>query len=132
MVVGALGALGQQRVAAIGDAVDLASRIEAVTKAAAANVLISAATSVKRAQVRMQRRFRVALLGKREYDLYEVAAAHNERVVLDAPATAQKLMTLIRLLVLLVCRSAMTLQLGCGASCSRRWSHAHAYSPQHR
>lgn len=90
VVVGAVGAAGQQRVTAIGDAVNVASRIEAATKVTGTNLLISAATEREaRAQVQVQRRFRIALAGKRgEYDLYEVAAAHDERVVLYAPATA--------------------------------------------
>jgi len=79
-----VGAASQQRVTAIGDAVNVASRIEAATKSTGANLLISAATEREaRAQVQVQRRFRVALAGKRgEYDLYEVAAPHDERVVL--------------------------------------------------
>jgi adenylate cyclase len=44
VVVGAVGALGQQGVTAIGDAVNVASRIQATIKAAGASLLISAAT----------------------------------------------------------------------------------------
>jgi len=82
VVVGAVGAAGQQRVTAIGDAVNLASRIEAATKAIGADVLISEATAHEaRAFVQVRRRIRTTLPGKRgEYELYKVVAVHDDVV----------------------------------------------------
>jgi len=74
VIVGAIGAHNMKRVTAIGDAVNLASRIESATKQAGAKLLISAAAydEVKDA-VNIERTISTTLPGKSgEYALYEV------------------------------------------------------------
>ncbi len=77
VVLGGIGAVGSfqgERVTAIGDAVNFASRIEAATKEADVDFLISAETYERvRDQVVVGRSFRVIVRGKTgEHTLYEV------------------------------------------------------------
>jgi adenylate cyclase len=75
VVIGKLGAAGSQRVTAIGDAVNLAARIEAVTKGAGTNFLISEDTYQQvKDHVQVGQSVFVSLPGRSgEYALYEVA-----------------------------------------------------------
>ena len=74
VVVGAIGAANMKRVTAIGDAVNLASRIESATKQAGAHFLISEdAYSEVKDEILAGNTVRVTLPGKSgEYLLYEV------------------------------------------------------------
>ena len=80
IVVGMLGATDNRNVTAIGDAVNLASRIESANKEAGTELLISAdAYANVEGHIHVGRRVRVGLKGKTgEYALYEV-------VGIDAP-----------------------------------------------
>ena len=73
-VVGSVGAIGRERVTAIGYAVNFASRIESANKAIGSRLLISEAIYARVApQFRIGRRLHIPIHGKSgEYALYEV------------------------------------------------------------
>jgi adenylate cyclase len=79
VVVGAVGAGENQKVTAIGDAVNVASRVETANKAAGTTFLISEETYLEVCtQLCVNRSMRVTLTGKRgEYTLYEVVGVRE-------------------------------------------------------
>ena len=78
-MVGAIGAQSLRRVTAIGDAVNLASRIEAANKQARTRLLISEETyNEVKAQVLVGKTIHATLPGKKgEYALFEVTALRD-------------------------------------------------------
>jgi adenylate cyclase len=79
VVLGAIGAQSLKRVTAIGDAVNLASRIEAANKKAGTSLLVSQETYNQILDyVEVGRAINATLPGKKgEYALYEVTALRN-------------------------------------------------------
>jgi len=77
VIVGAVGAAGRRRVTIVGDAVNIAARIESATKAVGARVLISAATMAALGEVEpVWSSHRLALPGKSgEFVLHEMPHA---------------------------------------------------------
>jgi adenylate cyclase len=82
VVVGAIGHDESKRVTAIGDSVNLASRIESVNKNAGTEFLISEATYAEvKEHIRVGKSVSVALPGKSgEYRLYEVAGIRQPEI----------------------------------------------------
>ena len=80
VVVGTIGVNNMEKVAAIGDAVNLASRIEAANKEVGTNFLISQEIYAEvREQVEIAQRVQIGLKGKRgKYALYEVTGLKAE------------------------------------------------------
>ncbi|MBY0523563.1 MAG: adenylate/guanylate cyclase domain-containing protein [Gemmataceae bacterium] len=79
-VVGAIGAPGKQKITAIGDAVNVASRVEAANKAAGTQLLISADAHAQVAgQVRIGQHLHQKLPGKSgEHELFEIIGLTGE------------------------------------------------------
>jgi adenylate cyclase len=81
VVAGKLGAPGNKKMTVIGDAVNLASRIEAANKQAGTRFLLSTEVSaLVEGRVRLGRRAQVTLPGKSgEYTLWEVLGLGGEK-----------------------------------------------------
>ncbi len=84
-VVGSIGAIGRERVTAIGDAVNFASRIESANKHLGTRLLVSdAVRAAGRDWLTTAQSFRVPIAGKRgEFELHEVVG-----VLPDTPLVA--------------------------------------------
>ena len=80
VVVGTIGVADMTKVVAIGDAVNLASRIETANKEIGTNFLISEETYAQvKGQIHVKQCVRLALRGKRgEYSLYEVTGLRTQ------------------------------------------------------
>jgi adenylate cyclase len=79
VVAGKLGSPGNRKMTVIGDAVNLASRIEAANKQAGTHFLISDATyALVKQEIQVGRQVRLTLPGKSgKYNLYEVVGLIN-------------------------------------------------------
>jgi adenylate cyclase len=79
VVAGKLGSPGNRKMTVIGDAVNLASRIEAANKRAGTHFLISDATyALVKKEIQVGQRVHISLPGKSgKYKLYEVVGLIN-------------------------------------------------------
>lgn len=94
-VIGSLGSVGHERLTAIGDIVNVASRIEAANKDAATRFLISEALHAEvEDSIEVVDFVRIRLRGTRDrMTLYEVAAlSPNAQTMLDATASTEKVL----------------------------------------